>query len=78
MPGHWTLGIRLAESADKDNYLLTNETMRTAGIIEEGWKQKARQGRRVGLGGKICSIPCRASCFVSVYMEEMVEFNRFF
>ena len=30
------------------------------------------KGRRVGLGGKICSIPCRASCFASVYLEETV------
>ena len=27
------------------------------------------------LGGKV---PCRASCFASVYLEESVKFNRFF
>ena len=36
------------------------------------------KGRRVDLGGKICLIPCRASCFVSVDLRETVEFNRFF
>ena len=28
--------------------------------------------------GRVCSIPCRASCFALVYLEETVEFNRFF
>ena len=28
-------------------------------------------------GGRICSIPCRASCFVLVILKETVEFNRF-
>ena len=36
------------------------------------------KGRRVCLGGRIYSIPCRASCFALVYLEETVEFNRFF
>ena len=31
------------------------------------------KGRRVDLGGKICLIPCRASCFVSVDLRETVE-----
>ena len=30
------------------------------------------------LGAKICSISCRASCSASVYLEETVEFDRFF
>ena len=29
-----------------------------------------------GGGGKISSIPCRASCFASVYLEETVEFSQ--
>ena len=29
-------------------------------------------------GGRICSIPCRASCFVLVVLKETVELNRFF
>ena len=29
-------------------------------------------------GAKICSISCRASCSASVYLEETVEFDRFF
>ena len=33
---------------------------------------------KVCLGDKIWSISCRASCFASVYLEETVEFNRFF
>ena len=39
-----------------------------------------RQGksRRVGLGGRKCSIPFRASCFASVDLKEKDEFNRFF
>ena len=39
-----------------------------------------RQGksRRVGLGGRMCSIPFRASCFASVDLKEKDEFNRFF
>ena len=28
------------------------------------------------LGGRICSIPCRASCFTAVYLEEMVEISQ--
>ena len=31
------------------------------------------KGRRVCLGGKICSISCRTSCFASVDLEETVE-----
>ena len=46
--------------------------------IEEGWGQKPKQRSCVCLGGKIFSIPCRASCFVSVDLKETVEFNRFF
>ena len=35
------------------------------------------KGRRICLGGKIYSIPCRASCFASVDLEEKNEFNLF-
>ena len=41
--------------------------------IEEGWNRRQGKGRRVGKGGKICSIPCRASCFAWVYLEEAVN-----
>ena len=33
-------------------------------------------GRRVCLGDRMCSIPCCASCFASVDLEEWDEFNR--
>ena len=47
--------------------------------IEAGWKKKARQRwSRLFGGGKICSIPCRASCFDSIDLKETVDFNRFF
>ena len=36
------------------------------------------KGRRVCLGGRICLIPCRASCFALVYLKEKVEFIHFF
>ena len=36
------------------------------------------KGRRICLGGRICSIPCQASSFASVDLEEEDEFNRFF
>ena len=41
--------------------------------IEEGWNRRQGKGRRVGKGGKICLIPCRARCFASVYLEEAVN-----
>ena len=47
-------------------------------VIEEGWKQKQRQRLLCLFGGKICSIPCCANCFVLVNMIEKVDFNRFF
>ena len=31
------------------------------------------KGRRVYLGGKICPIPCRASCFASVDLEKLLD-----
>ena len=34
------------------------------------------KGCRVCLGGTICSIPCHASWFASVYLEGTVEFSR--
>ena len=34
------------------------------------------KGRRVCLGGKICSISCRSSCFAAINLEETVEFNK--
>ena len=43
---------------------------------EEGLKQKARQRSSRLFGGRICSIPCRASGFASVYLEETVKFSR--
>ena len=36
------------------------------------------KGRRVCLGGKIYSTPCRASCFASVDLKEKVEIILFF
>ena len=36
------------------------------------------KGRRLCLGGKICSISCRASCFASVDLEKLDEFDLFF
>ena len=45
-------------------------------IIEEGLKQKAGQWPLRLFGGPICSIPCRASCFASGVLKEMVEFDR--
>ena len=36
------------------------------------------EGRRVCLGGRIYSIPCRASYFALVYLEEQGELNLFF
>ena len=36
------------------------------------------KGRCVCLGGRICSIPCRAGCFALVYLKEKVEFILFF
>ena len=32
---------------------------------------------RLFFWGKICCIPCRASCFTSVDLEEKVELNEF-
>ena len=45
--------------------------------IEEGWREKQRQRSSRLFGGRIYSIPCRASCFASVDLEEMVEFILF-
>ena len=50
----------------------------TALIIEEGWGQKPRQRSSRLLGGRTCSISCRASCFAAVDLEETVEFMLFF
>ena len=39
-----------------------------------------RQGkdRRICFRGRICSIPCRASCFALVYLKEKLQFVLFF
>ena len=48
-------------------------------IIEEGWSEKQRRRSSRQFGGQICgSIPCHASCFVSVDLEETVELILFF
>ena len=44
---------------------------------KDGDRSKGK-GRRVCLGGRIYSIPCRASCFDSVDFEEKVRFILFF
>ena len=41
----------------------------------DGERSKGKD-RRVYLGGKICSILCRASCFALVDLEETVEFRQ--
>ena len=46
-------------------------------LQKDGARSKGK-GRRVCLGGRICSISCRASCFASVDLEEKVEFILFF
>ena len=44
---------------------------------KDGYRSQGK-GRRVSLGGKICSISCCAIYFASVYLEEEDEFDRFF
>ena len=50
----------------------------TLPIQKKDGHRRQGKGRRVCLWGKICSIPCRASCFVLVVLKETVELNRFF
>ena len=51
--------------------------IRFTSYIEEGGREKQR-GRRVCLGGKVCSISYPAGCFASVDLEEKDGFNLFF
>ena len=44
---------------------------------KDGERSKGK-GRRVCLGDRIYSVPCRASCFALVDLEEKVEFILFF
>ena len=46
--------------------------------IKKDGNRRQGKGRRVCLEGKICSIPCRTSCFASVDLKEKDEFNLFF
>ena len=41
---------------------------------KDGERSKGK-GHRVSLGGRMYSIPCRASCFAAVDLEEKVEFK---
>ena len=44
---------------------------------EDGNRRQGKGHRvAVGLWGKMCSVPCHASCFASFYLEETVEFSR--
>ena len=45
-------------------------TKEKTGAIKEGWRQKQKQRSSRLFGGRIYSIPCRASCFASVDLEE--------
>ena len=47
-------------------------------VTEEGRGQKPSRMSSRYLGGKICSIYCRASCLAAVNLEETVEFILFF
>ena len=42
--------------------------------IKKDGNRRQGKGRRVCLEGKICSIPCRTSCFASVDLKETAEF----
>ena len=42
-------------------------TVQCTALKEDGNRRQGK-GRRVGAGGKICSIPRRASCFALVYL----------
>ena len=54
------------------------ESLRSATSIEEEQNRRKGTGRRICLGGRVCSIPCCVSWFASVNLKEMDEFNRFF
>ena len=47
-------------------------------VLEEGFNRSQGKGRHVCLGGIFYSIPCCASYYASVHLEEKDEFNRFF
>ena len=46
-------------------------------LVKKDGERSKGNGSRVCLAGKMCSIFCRVSCFASVDLEEIVEFNKF-
>ena len=61
-------------------YIATYKPTTYLPTIEEGWRTKQRQRSSRLLGGQksFNSLPCYSSCFVSVDMQEKVEFILFF